>query len=369
MSLSKVYFEKTFTSFKAILYNFMKTGSFASCNIQDGDLMHILKILERNHHLIVLNFSNNYLRHSIFYLKRFISLNKSLREIYLRANLIGPNGAIAVANCLCGNNTIQVLDISFNRIGHEGAIAISKALISNSSLLSLNISSNNIQDEGAMTIARLISKNSTLTELSIRDNSIRDEGSLFLGLALAENTSLKIFNFGSRYSHKGNNIIGDRAIHYFSSGISTNEGLRILDLSFCSINFEQIQILSIGLSMNRFLYKIYLFGNEFQPEGILSLVKVAKSNRLLYKITFGMASFYHRDTNTDIFSRYSASLSHALKQNKILYDRWIRRRHLILFRKWISSVNLSLYIISKDQELFFMIFSNYDIVRHICMFL
>ena len=59
--------------------------------------------------------------------------NRSLKEINLRDNEVGADGAKSLAEALLANKTLKALDLYNNRIGDEGAKELAKALTENAS--------------------------------------------------------------------------------------------------------------------------------------------------------------------------------------------------------------------------------------------
>ena len=93
---------------------------------------------------------------------------KHVKELDVRDNLIGPQGAKALAE----NRHIIKLNLNSNKIGDEGA----KALAKNCYLRKLNIGNNNITDEGIS----YFSHNITLDILYFGNNRINNKGIEFL---------------------------------------------------------------------------------------------------------------------------------------------------------------------------------------------
>ena len=71
--------------------------------------------------------------------------NTSLKKLVLWSNLIGDEGAIALADALKHNVTkLEYLDLSNNLIGDTGALALGEALETYSHMIELNLRGNNI---------------------------------------------------------------------------------------------------------------------------------------------------------------------------------------------------------------------------------
>jgi Leucine-rich repeat (LRR) protein len=139
--------------------------NLADFRLEDNDIVFICQWLEKNPHIKTLN---------------------------VRGNLIGKDGAIALAL----NQTLTTLDVSFNKIGNDGAIAFAV----NQTLTTLNVRNNNIGKNGAKALA----VNQTLATLDVNNNDIGDDGAV----ALAGNHTLATLDVSK------NNIgeVGEQAL-------------------------------------------------------------------------------------------------------------------------------------------------------------
>ena len=96
--------------------------------------------------------------------------------------------------------------VSNNNISDGGAVALAQALHHNSTLERLELSTNNIGDGGAVALAQLFHHNFTLKELDLSSNdAIGKEGTHQLVQALTVNTSITMatpFGGGLRLPRK-----------------------------------------------------------------------------------------------------------------------------------------------------------------------
>ena len=150
-----------------------------------------------------------------------IAIHHNLIEIEETLDLnkisISDAGAIALAQALHHNSTLDMLDLSHNNISDVGAIALAQALHHNSTLKGLSLSRNNISDAGATALAQALHHNSTLEKLYLSNNNISDAGATGLAQALHHNSTLK----GLSLSHNNINDIGAtdlaQALHHNST--------------------------------------------------------------------------------------------------------------------------------------------------------
>ena len=121
-----------------------------------------------------LNTSNNEMfggigDHGAELLSKGITYTKTLRVLHITDNNIGPSGAIAIANALVNNTSLEELNMNHNNIfGQDGAKAIAKAITNNKTLKKLLLYGNfRMNDDEAMTIRRSLDHNNTSIKLDL----------------------------------------------------------------------------------------------------------------------------------------------------------------------------------------------------------
>ena len=102
-----------------------------------------------------------------------------LQTLYLNGNAIALQGAMNLAQGLCINKTVKILDLSRNQLGTKGTQLICDALNTSMSLKSLDLSYNDIGNTGARSLAQLIPRINVL-ELRIQGNGISSDGMIAL---------------------------------------------------------------------------------------------------------------------------------------------------------------------------------------------
>lgn len=115
-----------------------------------------------------------------------------LQTLFLNGNNLGLKGAMLLAQGLCFNKNIRILDLSRNSLGPKGVQLIVEALGGSLMLKSLDLSYNNIGNSGAHSLSQMLPKGNLL-ELRIQGNAVAQEGmiSLFGALSLAEKAKKK----------------------------------------------------------------------------------------------------------------------------------------------------------------------------------
>ncbi|XP_065902641.1 protein NLRC3-like [Dysidea avara] len=138
-----------------------------------------------------------------------------LRVLYIIRNNTTSTGAIAVANSLLHNTSLEVLDTSFNPIGQDGATAIAQAITNNKTLKKLNINNCKITSTGARAIANSLLHNASLEVLLMSNNAIGQDGAIAIALAITNNKTLKIlYLYGDGTINEESAIIIIKSIHY-----------------------------------------------------------------------------------------------------------------------------------------------------------
>lgn len=129
----------------------------------------------------------NVLDHGAHQLAQSLILNDSLMSLNLECNNIGIRGAEALASYLIlkngrnnGGNSLKSLGMAYNRIGDDGAIAFAEALLKNSSLETLTLRANGIGQPGLEAILTALERrtqqgNGTLKSLTLFSNDFSDD--------------------------------------------------------------------------------------------------------------------------------------------------------------------------------------------------
>ena len=106
-----------------------------------------------------------------------LSDNHSLRELDLRGNQIGSEGAVAMATMLKTNSSLERLSLARCGIGSSGGVELGAALERNKSLRYLGLSWNRLGDDGVRGLSAGLENNSSLKELRLDDDeSLGEEG-------------------------------------------------------------------------------------------------------------------------------------------------------------------------------------------------
>ena len=198
--------------------------------------------------------------------------NSTLEGLYLSNNSISDAGAVPLAQALHHNSTLEGLDLSDNSISDAGAVALAQALHHNSTLERLDLSDNSISDAGAVALPQALHHNSTLKGLYLSNNSISDAGAVALAQALHHNSTLKWLKLS-------NNSISDAGAVALAQALHHNSILKRLYLSNNSITDAGAVALVQALHHNSTLRELHLYGNDgIGEEGTHQLVQALTMN-------------------------------------------------------------------------------------------
>jgi len=122
----------------------VNTLDLSGCSIKDSLLLSAF--LRAPFGLRNLRLQWNELSKSFSHLASSLEGNRTLEELDLRNNKLGPNEASLLANALYKNHTLRRLDLRWNRLAVEGADALASALMeSNKTLIDLKLSGNDCE--------------------------------------------------------------------------------------------------------------------------------------------------------------------------------------------------------------------------------
>ena len=192
----------------------------------------------------------------------------------MKATGISDDGAVALAQALHHNSTIQELDLSNNSISDAGAVALAQALHHNSTMKELYLSNNSISDAGAVALAQALHHNSTMKELYLSNNSISDDGAVALSQALHHNSTMKELDLS-------NNSISDAGAVALAQALHHNSTMKELYLSNNSISDAGAVALAQALHHNSTMKELNLSNNSISDDGAVALAQALHHNSTL----------------------------------------------------------------------------------------
>lgn len=120
----------------------------------------------------------------------------SLKYLIFSSRDLGHQGVKALSEALCGNSSLEALDLSSNRIEAAGCTYIALLLnhqmkLSSGGIKNLILGDNDIRDEGVRSIANALENNQVLESLWIDNNCIGSSGLEMLAHSLIKNDTLE----------------------------------------------------------------------------------------------------------------------------------------------------------------------------------
>ncbi len=191
--------------------------SFIDMNIT-ADSMKLISnsLLWDNVH--ILNLSHNFIgpEGTTYLCQSLQEILHQLLTLNLGNNNIGVEGALAVAKCLQGSQSLYELDLSHNNIQDTGTEAICESLKNNSKLQTICLASNGIWAQGCLAIASLLEEHGeNVVTLDLSHNKLRDVGAVSLSRGLRWCNNLRFFDIS-------NNYIGDLGVEAISRNLRSN---------------------------------------------------------------------------------------------------------------------------------------------------
>ncbi|KAI7860953.1 hypothetical protein BDC45DRAFT_493176 [Circinella umbellata] len=141
-----------------------------------------------------LDLTGNYLQQAVASIAQALYNNRSLTQLILTDCQIYANECAKLAEALLSNHHLQVLDLSDNPIGiksDEGIQSIKTALSRNHFLRELNLAGTELDSSSAIALAECLPENSTLARLDLsRNPQITMAGVLALAISIKMNHTL-----------------------------------------------------------------------------------------------------------------------------------------------------------------------------------
>jgi len=268
--------------------NTLKKLNIAKNFITGEGMNQILNALDTNTNLTNLDVSYNLFHDDdlIVAIANFLQKNATLEELNLSSTGISQ-GIDAVIEALHGNTTLQKLAISFTYNQCLGT-TISNFLGKNNALKNLDISNCGLGKKDVKNIAAALKDNTAVKVLNISYNpipvsdngSISDEGIIGFCESLQNNRTLKKLNLSRIVTSPG----GSKLIGICADIIQFNKTLECLDISFNSLPYEAIELISIYLETNTTLLELVIKRCEISNSKTQLIAKAIKANNTLKKL-------------------------------------------------------------------------------------
>ena len=203
---------------------------------------------------------------------------KDVKEIDLRSNRIGDDGARMLSEFLEWSCRVEVLRLNSNDIGEKGAIRLAKTLGTNTSLKVLNLNDNKIGKKGSLAIAKAFQTNSTLEILDLGNTDLDTGAVIELSENLRTCASLKELNLSSPTRVRKHS---DVIFQHIGKMLAINNTLERLTLRKSGMGDDEAEILVSYLAENNTLRSLDLSRNSIGHVGASALARllVAQSEK------------------------------------------------------------------------------------------
>lgn len=137
----------------------------------------------------------------------------------------------------------------------------------------LNLNDNNLLDEGLQHILDALKKCPQNDVRVIRCNNNKLTSLCTVRLAhILKRKKGRLPPIKLQLLTMRDNQIGNMGVENISSFLKTNNTIKYLDLSFCSLHDKSLEILSESLKYNKCIRYLNLLGNEFSDMGLLGML-------------------------------------------------------------------------------------------------
>jgi Ran GTPase-activating protein (RanGAP) involved in mRNA processing and transport len=180
-----------------------------------------------------------------------LMVNTALRTVDLFMTKIDDAGSCTIANALKSNRTVMHLNLGANCIESMGAKALAQALaVAESKIAFLSLNYTDIGDEGAIALANALSINRSVNGLCLCKTFVSNDVACAFGKMLAKNSALSILNLDCNYDIDG---LGRKAL---LRGARHNKCLSMLVCDESDSGSEDVGAYNKCLDINHTLYLV-----------------------------------------------------------------------------------------------------------------
>lgn len=208
-----------------------------------------------------------------------IKNNQNVKHFLLGNNIIGTKGAYSISEFIRTNSNIETWYLAGNCIDADGIKLIVDALMSEPSrdkVKQLWLKRNPLGPDGAIALAHYLRSNPPLEVLDLTNTNIGDDGCCYLFNALENNTNLKILYLDA-------NALTDKCTYVMASYFWSRRdeiGLTKLSLSINRIGDSGVNILFSGLKFYKGLEVLALGSNRIEIDGLRTILKYVEESSL-----------------------------------------------------------------------------------------
>jgi hypothetical protein len=209
----------------------------------------------------------------------FSKLPPTTRYLNVSENKIGVAGIKALAHIIEDATVcLDELDISSCSLSGNILALICKPIESSHNLYTFNLSRNQIgANNGPSALSSMLRGNTSITNLNLSWCNIGGAGAELLMKGLKKNVTIKWLDFSYNslasplLSEKKNPASKGNPAKQLCAVLASNKALTHLNVSFCKMGKEDIEVVAKGLNQNRTLLGLVVTGNQgyVDPRGFL----------------------------------------------------------------------------------------------------
>eukprot|EP00980_Cylindrotheca_fusiformis_P030276 scaffold24618_cov127-Cylindrotheca_fusiformis.AAC.9 len=249
--------------------------------------------------------------------KMALSQNANLTVLKLGYNNLGDSGVKTLAGGIAVHRSLVLLDLGFNNFGDEGAMPLATAMqqasnrFDGGTLKTLYLAGNMIGEDGAFAMADFIRQGSQLSKLYMTGNRIGAEGVKAITEAIleheirrhgeamlmaaenenpvaedAEKTRIRSFS-GMQELFLGGTGMGTLGCHAVARLLEKTSYLRVISFPNCDIGDEEVGILASSIKANKAslpIECIQLSFNDMRHKGLESLTNAVWGSTTLKEL-------------------------------------------------------------------------------------
>lgn len=205
-------------------------------------------------------------------LKKSLAHNTVLKELYLFANKIDPDGASCISAIIQNKQNLSCLGLSNNRLGADGAIEIAQnGLDGKQEIVKISIENNVIGNLGLRAIALALKECNSLQEIYLYNNEIDDDPILEFTEFLTRQHDL--FAIGLEF-----NRIGYKGVEPILASLTNHQKLEKLYLNQNDINSQAAESIFNFISLVKNLKELRISNNLLEDDAGLKLAEAILLN-------------------------------------------------------------------------------------------
>jgi Ran GTPase-activating protein (RanGAP) involved in mRNA processing and transport len=210
-----------------------------------------------------------------------LETDRTISSLLLGTNGIGDIGVKSIAKLITRNDNLEVVYLGCNAISGAGIETLSNSLIDNSTVIGLWLKRNPIGVDGAEHIAKMLHSNTSIQTLDLVHTRIGKVGlKAIVDVLIKTNRTVKRLYLG------GNDLDPDDA-YLIANLLKSNSSIEALLLNVNYLGDRGIEILADALAINTSITELGLASNGITDRGCKILMTAIESMPNLTRLDLG----------------------------------------------------------------------------------